>query len=111
MELFGHSRMAGKVTEKTIAAATFIQIDVPETAKQPAYSRLLNPSAIYAINPITEEAARELAGTINSVPVQSWDIREVVAKAKASLEAPKQPASSEEDDFGRFGEEDEYEPV
>lgn len=85
VELFGHQRMAGKVTEQTIGNSAFIRIDVPETKSQPAFSRLLNPSAIYAINPITEEAMTELADNLEKAPIQPWDIRQTVAKAKAEL--------------------------
>lgn len=49
VELFGHQKMAGKVTEQSIGPSTFVRIDVPETNHQPAFTRLLNPSAIYAI--------------------------------------------------------------
>lgn len=85
VELFGHQRIAGKVTEQTIGNAAFLRIDVPETASQPGFSRLLNPSAIYAINPITLEAMEELARNLDKAPLQAWDIRETVAKAKAAL--------------------------
>lgn len=82
IELFGHSRMAGRVQERTIGSAAFLQVDVPETKKHPAFSRLLNPSAIYAINPLDEETARHYAETINSAPIKSWDISEFMEKAK-----------------------------
>jgi hypothetical protein len=85
IELFGHQRMAGKVSEQTIGNSAFIRIDVPETKTQPAFSRLLNPSAIYAINPITLEAMEEMARNLDKAPLQAWDIRQTVAKAKAEL--------------------------
>lgn len=88
VELFGHQRMAGKVTEQTIGNSAFIRVDVPETTSQPAFTRLLNPSAIYAINPITQEAMEELARNLDKAPLQAWEIREVVAKAKKALEMP-----------------------
>lgn len=90
VELFGHNRMAGKVTEQSIGGATFIRVDVPETPTQPGFSRMLNPSAIYAINPITEEAMNELARNLDKAPIQAWDIRETVQKAKLALEQPKE---------------------
>lgn len=96
VELFGHQRMAGKVTEQAIGGASFIRIDVPETSRQPGFSRILNPSSIYAINPITLEAMVEVAENLNTAPIQEWDIRKTVAKAKAALEAPKEELSDEE---------------
>jgi hypothetical protein len=102
VELFGHNRMAGKVTEQSIGGATFIRVDVPETSKQPGFSRMLNPSAIYAINPITEEAMNELAKNLDKAPIQAWDIRETVQKAKLALEQPKDDYNPEfeDDDLG-----------
>lgn len=96
VELFGHQRMAGKVTEQAIGGASFIRIDVPETSRQPGFSRILNPSSIYAINPITLEAMVEVAENLNTAPIQEWDIRETVRKAKAALEAPKEELTDED---------------
>ncbi len=83
VELFGHSRMAGLVSEQTIGSASFIRIDVPETAQQPAFSRIVNPSAIYAINPVTEEVAIQMARQLNEKPIQAWDIRTMQQKLMA----------------------------
>lgn len=87
VELFGHTKMAGKVTEQTIGVATFVRVDVPETTQQPKFTRLLNPSAIYAINPVTEEVMLHMAEMITSKPIDSWDIKEMQKKLM-SLKAP-----------------------
>lgn len=94
VELFGHNKMAGRVTEQTIGVASFIRVDVPETDTQPAYSRLLNPSAIYAINPVTEEVAKHMACQIQSRPIETWDARQMLEKleklsAKQLTDAPE----------------------
>lgn len=80
VELFGHQKMAGKVTEHNFGTATFVKVSVPETNEQPAYDRLLNPSAIYAINPVTEEVANEMAKQFQQRPIESWDIRKMNEK-------------------------------
>lgn len=80
IELFGHQRMAGKVTEQTIGGASFVRIDVPESKTQPSFSRMLNPSAIYAINPVTEEVMIEMVDRLEKKPIESWDIREMQKK-------------------------------
>lgn len=80
VELFGHQRMAGKVTEQTIGSSSFIRIDVPETPSQPAFSRMLNPSAVYAINPVTEEVMNVSAQQFQKKPIEAWDIREMQKK-------------------------------
>lgn len=83
VELFGHNKMAGKVSEQSIGVATFIRVDVPETSSQPKFTRLLNPSAIYAINPVTEEVSNYMAQQIAVKPIEAWDIREMQKKLLA----------------------------
>lgn len=80
VELFGHTRIAGTVTEQSIGGSTFIRVDVPETKREPAFTRFLNPSAVYALNPVTSEIMHELAETIKSKPVTSYDVSKTVAK-------------------------------
>jgi hypothetical protein len=75
VELFGHQKIAGFVSNSQISGATFIRVDVPqvkEGAKE--FTRFYNPSAVYGINPVTEQVAREMAKRIDSRPVVAWDI-------------------------------------
>ena len=65
---------------QTIASATFIRIDVPETDRQPKFTRIMNPSAIYVINSVTEEVMLEMAKQIQNKPIDSWDIQEMQKK-------------------------------
>lgn len=97
VELFGHQKMAGLVTEKTIGGSTFIQVDVPATPQQPAFTRLLNPSALYALNPVTEEVARFQAERIQSRPIEAWDFRTMMQKT-LQLEG-KRALPGDYDDF------------
>lgn len=87
VELFGHAKIAGKCSEQNIAGTNMLRVDVPETKNQPPFTRFLGGSAIYAINPVTEDVAREMAERIDVKPIQSWDIREA-AKKMALLVAP-----------------------
>ncbi len=89
VELFGHSRIAGEVSEQNIAGGAMLRIDVPESETTPAFTRIVHVNAIYAINPMTEEMARSIAGQLNIKPIQPWDIREYVEKNKKALMQPK----------------------
>lgn len=80
VELFGHQKIARKVTEQSIGVATFVRIDVPETKGQPSFTRLVNPSAIYAINPVTEDVMKYSAENIQTKPIESWDINKMYEK-------------------------------
>ncbi len=86
VELFGHTRIAGEVSEQTIAGGAMVRIDVPETETSPAFSRIVNVQAIYAINPMTEEMVKSIASQLEIKPIQSWDIREYVEKNRKALQ-------------------------
>lgn len=66
VELFGHNRIAGVLTEFVMGGASFLRVDVPETPEQKPFTRFFNPSAIYAINPVTEEVMLSAAASIKS---------------------------------------------
>ena len=83
IELFGKTRIAGIVTEQNIGGSTFIRVDVPGNNQNPPITRLLNPSAIYAINPVTEEVMVEMAKAFEVKPIHVWDIREHFQKTLA----------------------------
>lgn len=97
VELFGHQRIAGKVTEQAFGSSTFVRIDVPETEAQPAFTRLVNPSAVYAINPVTKEVMEEMARSIQQKPIESWDIRKMQEKILALSKANETPVPNEDD--------------
>ena len=57
VELFGHTRIAGLVTEATIGGCAFIRVDVPkfDVPDETLFTRYLGNGAIYALNPTTKE--------------------------------------------------------
>lgn len=65
IELFGHQRLTGHVTETRIAGKRFLKVTVPETSRDrhgttetiPASSKLYSPNAVYALTECTEEQA------------------------------------------------------
>jgi hypothetical protein len=85
VELFGHSKIAGRCTEQNIAGTNMLRVDVPETSKQPAFTRFFGSGAIYAINPIDEETARFYANKLEISPIQSYNISELVQKHNALM--------------------------
>lgn len=69
VELFGHQKIAGRVTEQVIAGQGFVRVDVPETSRSGSFTRLFGPSAIYSITPMSEELAKQVAERIYAEPV------------------------------------------
>jgi hypothetical protein len=85
VELFGHSQIAGKCSEQNIAGTNMLRVDVPETDKNPTFTRLLGHGAVYAINPVTEEVARHWARSLQVQPIAVWDVRDFMEKNKKAL--------------------------
>ena len=103
IELFGHSRIAGRVTERNLGGGAFLQVDVPETKNNPPFTRLLNPSAIYAINPLDEETARNYANRLEVAPINEWDVKKFMEKAnqnKAMLSVASEPMMDDDREDG-----------
>jgi hypothetical protein len=72
VELFGHNRYIGKVTEQIIGGCSFIRLDVPKVGKQAAFTKLYSNGAIYCITPINEKFAKEYLKTTNPEPINIY---------------------------------------
>lgn len=80
VELFGHSKIAGRCTEENIAGTNLLRVDVPDTVAQPAFTKYYGAAAIYAITPVDETTARLAAESIPQAPVGVWQGDEFIKK-------------------------------
>ncbi|WP_106827663.1 hypothetical protein [Parabacteroides pacaensis] len=87
VELFGHTRIAGRCTEQNVAGTNMLRVDVPETKNHPAFTRFLSSGAIYAINPVTEEVANLLAENLEVSPVNIWEVKKLIEREVKSLQS------------------------
>lgn len=85
VEIMGHKKFAGHVSEQSIGGSSFVRVDVPEVEaggrKLPAFSKLFGAASIYCLSPCTEETAKAFAAQIRS---ESFHL----------YEAPRLPAPS-----------------
>lgn len=72
LELMGHRRLAGYVTEQQIGGSGFLRIDIPGDGSET--TQFYAPSAVYAITPTSEETARKVAALGRPAPVQRWEL-------------------------------------
>lgn len=79
VELFGHQRIVGRVTPSQIGE--MLRVDVPGDNDTILYTRIINPKAIYAINPVSEEVAKTIAKEYAQPPVQRWEISNLLPEA------------------------------
>ncbi len=87
VELFGHQRIAGKCTEQNVAGTNMLRVDVPETKSQQPFTRFLSSGAIYAINPVSEDVARQIAENLQVTPVNVWDVKTLVNEKLKALQS------------------------
>lgn len=83
VEVMGHHRYAGKVTEQAIGGCNFVRVDVPlieasgtSDAQQP-FTKLLGQASIFAITPVSEAVARHVAAQMRAAPVHVYDLPSV----------------------------------
>lgn len=94
VELFGHTRIAGAISEHVFAGETYTRIDVPEvrctevkhvqgrpTASQrviQAHTKLFASKAIYSIALLDEAATLVAAVNTKHEPVRAWMLSELL---------------------------------
>ena len=108
VELFGHQRIAGKLTEQTIGGAHFIRVDVPAFEDSPAFTKLYTQGAIYGVTFVSEQIARAAAQSFRVAPVNAYELRSLIEQQGKLLAEPAHtPAyvaayvDEDEDDDGR----------
>jgi hypothetical protein len=74
VDVMGHQRYVGRVTEQVIAGQGFVRVDVPKTEKTQAWTKLIGTSSIYAITPVSEEIAQAMANNRQSEPVHAYEL-------------------------------------
>ena len=80
IELFGHQRIAGKVSNQEIGGISFIRIDVPETEKNKGFTKFYGGGAIYSITITNKITARIAAEHWQPEPFDHWSIDEMIQK-------------------------------
>lgn len=85
LELMGHRRLAGMLSEMQLGGASFLRIDIPQNDKY--VTQFYSPQAVYCITPTDERTARMVAKEAEA-PVSRWEL--------AQLMPPQERESDEE---------------
>jgi hypothetical protein len=59
VEIMGHNKVAGRVSERKVGVAVMLQIDVPNPEDGFSHSVLYSPASIFSIQPTTEDWCRK----------------------------------------------------
>lgn len=104
VELFGHNKIAGMVSEFNFGGTNFIRVDVPETAVSGPFTRMFHANACYCLNPCTEEVMLSMAAKYTQLPVTPFDIR---VAANKMLAADANCGEDLRDEFGLHEQEND----
>lgn len=111
VELMGHQRIAGRVSEQVIGGCSLVRVDVPaceEAGSHPAtqpFTKLFGAAAIYAVTFTDEAAARMVARQIRVQPIDTWSLKQALQDLPATggaLPAPRQGDIDIDDDDRPF---------
>lgn len=94
VDLFGHQKIAGKISEEQIGGSSFVRVDVPAIEEQKPFTRLFGSGAIYSITITDEETAMAAANYYKPVPMDQWTIKDML---QGKLPYPPDPDSLIED--------------
>lgn len=103
VEVMGHRRFSGLVTEQTIGGSSFVCVDVPEYQtesgeKFPAFTKLFGSGSIYCISPIAEDMARKLASEWRERPISVYDLPAEYRSTQPRLSVAEEPNHDYYDD-------------
>jgi hypothetical protein len=73
VELFGHQRIVGFLTQQTFGSGVLFRVDVPDLIKdgktvRVGFTRYFGLSAIYSITPVDEDSVRRMLPSIDGTP-------------------------------------------
>lgn len=104
LEILGHQRFAGLVTEQTVGGSSFVRIDVPVSDGRPAFTKLFGAGSIYCITPVAEDIARAMARELRKEPMSIYDFPEEIRDRLRSAPAITGTCGDQDDDYDDFAD-------
>lgn len=80
VEIMGHKRIVGKVSEQVIAGQGLLRVDVPEVNGNKAFTQFYGMQSIYCISPTTEALAMRMIQQWRPEPVSQFDLAQLAEK-------------------------------
>ncbi len=94
VELMGHVKLAGKVTEQEVFGAKLGRVEIPQRDGT-WVTQLFGGASVYRISPVSEEVARAVALTTTYMPLSPWEL------PRPKIEGPKDITQNDEHDERR----------
>lgn len=109
LDLFGHQRTAGHVTEATIGGCAFLRIDVPEG--EGYRTEYYGQGAVYSMRPVSEDIAREVVKNHAMPPVSQYDMSALMKRLKAAETTESESFADHREPFDDDNDDDSYSPI
>ena len=84
VELLGHVRIAGLVTEVELFGSKLGRVDIP--SGDTFVTQYFNGSSLYRLTPTTEEIARAVAASNQPEPVHRWELAKQITAGEPVVE-------------------------
>lgn len=104
LELLGHVRIAGRITEESHFGTALGRIDIPDG--DGFTTQYFGGGSVYRITPTTEEVARLVAVGNQPEPVHRWELPAAGRTAPEHLEDTLDYAERDHDD--EYDQDDDY---
>lgn len=88
VDVMGHQRYVGRVTEQVIAGQGFVRVDIPKTSEVEAWTKLIGTASIYAITPVDKDIALQMAERAKEKPIEAYQLTAKMIGAASQHEIP-----------------------
>lgn len=75
IDLFGHTRLAGRVSEVQQFGTSMCRIEVPEVDGRPGFTRDVGGAAIFGMTDVSEDLAVAFTRAQRTAPVQPYELK------------------------------------
>ena len=104
LDLLGHVRLAGKVSEFLFCGTPMVRVDIPATKLIGAFHKLYGIGSVYSITPVDEQIARSAAEQLAAVPIDAYTAgqlgNDLMKEAHQRYGRPQLPVIPEDEEWG-----------
>ncbi len=91
VEIYGHQKYAGMVSEAEIGGCKFVRVDIPAENETPAFTKFFGQGAIFSMTPVSEAVAVQVAKSHRRPPVEPWDFPKLASTASPLHRSGEEP--------------------
>lgn len=98
VDLFGHQRLAGRLSERTIAGVNMLRIDIPDKDNPEKFRTVYHGgAAIYGLHPTDETIARAAAAATVNRPTYEYQVEDALRRLQAPARDPVRDTGFDDD--------------